>query len=311
MRKVCLNMVHELAKRDPRVVYIGSDPGPGTLDKMRQEFPDRFFIEGISEAHVIGLAAGLAMDGYIPYVNTIATFLTRRCYEQVAIDLCLHNLPVRLIGNGGGFVYAPLGPTHTAVEDVAIMRALPNMGVVAPADAEEMRRFMDRTLDWAGPLYIRLGKGGDPIVTKPEHGFDIGKAIIHRPAQKVNIVSTGVMIGRAQAAADLLAQQGIACGIVHMPTIKPLDETAVRAAATADLLVTLEEHTRIGGLGSAVLECLADSNQAMPRVLRLGLPDSFTHHYGSQDGLLKRFGLDPQSVADTVTQAVTSARAAE
>src|ERR1700753_3904835 len=176
MRNTAMNMVHKLAARDERVLYIGSDPGAGTLRAMSKEFPSRHLIEGISEAHIIGMSAGLAMEGYVPYVNTIATFLTRRCYEQVAVDLCLHNLPVRLIANGGGLVYAPLGPTHQAIEDIAIMRALPNMTVVAPADAEEMKRFMAVSIDWPHPIYIRMGKGGDEVVTRPEHGFTIGKA---------------------------------------------------------------------------------------------------------------------------------------
>ena len=144
---------------------------------MKKEFPSRYYMEGIAEANVIGMAAGMAMDGFIPYVNTIATFITRRCYEQVAVDLCLHDLPVRLIGNGGGYVYAPLGPTHQAIEDIAIMRALPHMTVTAVCDAEEMTRLMDATLDWPHPIYIRLGKGGDPVISKPERGFAIGKAI--------------------------------------------------------------------------------------------------------------------------------------
>jgi len=127
MRQTCLNMVYDLAKRDKRVLFIGSDLSPGLLGDMKKEMPERWYMEGITEANVIGMAAGFAMEGYIPYVNTIATFITRRCYEQVAVDLCLHDLPVRLIGNGGGLVYAPLGPTHLAIEDMAIMRALPNM----------------------------------------------------------------------------------------------------------------------------------------------------------------------------------------
>ena len=135
MRMTCLNMIHTLAKRDPRPVFIGSDLSPGLLGAMQSEMPERYYMEGITEANVIGMAAGMAMDGYMPYVNTIATFITRRCYEQVAVDLCLHNLPVRLIGNGGGLVYAPLGPTHLAIEDIAIMRVLPNMAVVAVCDA--------------------------------------------------------------------------------------------------------------------------------------------------------------------------------
>ena len=152
MRKTCLDMVYELAKVDPRVVFIGSDLGPGVLEQFRDEFPDRFFMEGVSEANIIGMSAGLALDGFIPYVNTIATFLTRRCFEQVAMDLCLHNLPVRLIANGGGLVYAPLGPTHIAIDDLSLMRTLPNMSVVSPSDADEMKRFMLESITWDTPL---------------------------------------------------------------------------------------------------------------------------------------------------------------
>src|SRR6266481_3715925 len=182
MRNTCLNMVFELGKRDRRTIFIGSDLSPGLLAEMKREMPDRYYMEGVTEANIIGMAAGLAMEGYMPYVHTIATFITRRCYEQVAVDLCLHNLPVRLIGNGGGLVYAPLGPTHLAIEDIAIMRALPNMTVVSVCDAEEMKRFMDQTLDWPGPIYIRLAKGYDPIVSQPELGFEIGKGIVMREA---------------------------------------------------------------------------------------------------------------------------------
>src|ERR1700680_2066165 len=201
MRQTCLNMVYDLAKRDKRVLFIGSDLSPGLLDDMKKEMPERWYMEGITEANVIGMAAGFAMEGYVPYVNTIATFITRRCYEQVAVDLCLHDLPVRLIGNGGGLVYAPLGPTHLAIEDIAIMRALPNMTVVAVCDAQEMNRFMEQTLDWPGPIYIRLAKGFDPIVSRSELGFEIGKAIVMREAarshHRVMLVTTGVATTRA------------------------------------------------------------------------------------------------------------------
>src|SRR5580693_31690 len=152
MRQTALDMVTELARRDARVVFIGSDLGAGAMDVFRAEMPDRFFMEGVSEQSIIGMAAGLAMEGFIPFVNTIATFLTRRCFEQVAVDLCLHNLPVRLIANGGGVVYAPLGPTHLAIEDMAILRTLPNMTVVAPSDAEEMRRTVAATMEVPGPV---------------------------------------------------------------------------------------------------------------------------------------------------------------
>src|ERR1700749_3770411 len=170
MRQTCLNMVYDLAKRDKRVLFIGSDLSPGLLAEMKKEMPERWYMEGVTEANVVGMAAGLAMEGYIPYVNTIATFITRRCYEQVAIDLCLHDLPVRLIGNGGGLVYAPLRPTHLSIAAIALMRPLRNMAVVAVCDAEEMTRFMNSSLDWSSPIYIRLAKGGDPVVSKSQNG---------------------------------------------------------------------------------------------------------------------------------------------
>src|SRR5258707_12426792 len=220
MRKTCLDMVYTLAKEDKRIFFVGSDLGVGTLDQFKKEIPERFLMEGISEANMIGISAGLALEGKIVYANTIATFITRRSYEQVALDVCLHNVPVRLIGNGGGLVYAPLGPTHLAIEDIAIMRALPNMTVVSVCDADEMKRFMDQTLDWPGPIYIRLAKGYDPIVSRAELGFEIGKAIPMRVAahgmSSALLVSTGVATTRALAAAELLAAKGIECTILHM-----------------------------------------------------------------------------------------------
>lgn len=305
MRRTCLDMVYELAKRDPRVVFIGSDLGPGVLDDMKREMPERFFMEGVSEQSIVGIAAGLAMEGYIPYVNTIAPFLTRRCYEQVAVDLCLHNLPVRLIANGGGLVYAPLGPTHLAIEDIAIMRALPNMTVVAPSDAQEMKRFMETTLDWKQPIYIRLGKGGDPVVTRADDGFDIGRASILRQSGDVVMISTGVMSGRALETADALAGDGISSGVLHMATVKPLDAEAVfSATAKASLVVTIEEHVLAGGLGSAIADLFTDRlDTPAPPILRLGVPDAFPHEYGSQDVMLETFGLQPPAIADAVSHA--------
>lgn len=314
MRMTCLDMVHRLAQRDPRVVFIGSDLSPGLLDGMRREFPTRFYMEGVAEQHIVGMAAGMAMDGWIPYVNTIATFLTRRCYEQVAIDLCLHDLPVRLIGNGGGVVYAPLGPTHQAIEDIAIMRALPRMAVVAPADAQEMRRFMEVSLDWPHPIYIRLAKGGDPIVTRPEDGFAIGKAyLLHEAAggrgSTVLLAGTGVATTRALAAATRIEAAGVGCHVLHMPTVKPLDSDALATLARGvDLVVTVEEHSVIGGLGSAVVDTLVERlDGRVPRLRRLGIPDVFPRDYGSQGELMDHFGLSPEAIAATALQALDAA----
>jgi transketolase len=302
MRKTSLDYVYKLAQHDKRVVFIGSDLGPGVLADMKASMPERFFMEGISEQHVVGMAAGMAMEGFIPYVNTIATFLTRRCYEQVALDVCLQNLPVRLISNGGGLVYAPLGPTHLAVEDIAIMRALPNMTVVAPCDADEMERFMKQTIDWPYPIYIRLAKGYDEIVSRDELGFEIGKAIIMREPGEGLFITTGVMTQLAIQAANELEKEGVNCGIMHMHTIKPLDSEALsHVIPKVDAVVTVEEHTRIGGLGSAVLEyCSDEMPEQCSKLFRMGLPDKFADKYGSQNSLLAHFGITVESLCDAM-----------
>ena len=312
MRKRCLDIVYALAQRDERVVFIGSDLSPGLLGEMKKAYPQRYYMEGVAEANVIGMAAGMAMEGLVPYVNTIATFITRRCYEQVALDLCLHDLPVRLIGNGGGYVYAPLGPTHQAIEDLAIMRALPNMTVTAVCDAEEMTRLMNASLDWPHPMYIRLAKGGDPIVSRPENGFAIGKAIDLSEGggdADALLVSTGVATTAALAASKRLAGDGVRCRVLHVHTIKPLDATAIVAAAReARLVVTVEEHSVVGGLGGAVLEALADSGSAMPPVRRLGIGDEFARHYGNQQKLMDMWGLNPDGIAGAVTDGLARPR---
>jgi transketolase len=314
MRQTCVNMIFELARRDPRVFYIGSDLSPDITARMAREMPGRAFMEGVSEANVVGMGAGLAMEGYIPFVHTIATFITRRCYEQVALDLCLHNLPVRLIGNGGGIVYAPLGPTHLAIEDIAIMRALPNMTVVAVCDAEEMRRLMDQTLDWPGPIYIRLAKGGDPVVSRAENGFQIGKAITMRAqaGASVALISTGIMTRHALAAAEMLAAQGFKTKVLHVHTVKPLDTDAVRQCIYGvQLLATIEEHTVIGGLGSAVVDSLLEGMLGpMPAIKRFGIPDTFARSYGTQDELLESYGLQASQISATILNTLRLMKAA-
>lgn len=293
MRKTCLDMVYQLAKKDDRIFFIGSDLGFGVLKQFKEEMPDRFFMEGVSEANVIGMAAGLALEGKIPYVNTIATFLTRRCFEQIVLDVCLHNLNVRLIGNGGGLVYAPLGPTHVAIEDLAILRALPNMTIVAPADADEMRRLMPLTVDHKGPIYIRLAKGYDPIVTTDDVLFEIGKAIPMREGSDALIVVTGITLKIALGAAANLREQGLEAAVLHVPTIKPLDRDAILGhAAEVPVIVTIEEHTLIGGLGSAVAEIVAEANfSPAKRFKRIGIPNVFPDEYGSQASLMEKYSI--------------------
>lgn len=302
MRKTCLEAIHRLARADSRVVFLGSDLGAGTLEDMRREFPDRFFMEGISEANLIGVAAGLAMDGHIVYVNTIAPFFTRRALDQIVIDLCLQQLPVRLIANGGGLVYAPLGPTHETLEDLAVMRALPGMTILAPADAREMARLMPMTLDWPHPIYLRLAKGYDPVVTRVGEPEAIGRGVVLARGADALAVTTGITLGFALAARELLAADGIDLGVLHLPTVKPLDvATLLEMAAPVRAIVTVEEHSVIGGLGGAVAEILAEwDGFAGKRFRRIGLPDAFCAGYGSQAAQLARHGLGSAPLAEWV-----------
>ena len=296
-------MVYELAKGDPRVVFIGSDLGVGVLQEMKEKMPNRFFMEGVSEALVIGMAAGMAMEGKIPYINTIATFLSRRCFEQVVLDACLHKLPLRLISSGGGLVYAPLGPTHLAIDDIAIFRPIPNMTIVAPCDANEMKRLMAQTLDWPGPIYIRLAKGGDPIVSSDKVPFEIGKAIRVQSGTDVLLVTTGITLGMALEASSQLGNPG-SVGILHMHTIKPFDREAfLGAAAGKRAVVTIEEGVVTGGLGSAAAEILCEAGVSpAPRFARIGIGDAFPDKYGSQDALLKHCGISSERIVNVVRE---------
>jgi transketolase len=214
-----------------------------------------------------------------------------------------------LIGNGGGLVYAPLGPTHLAIEDIAIMRALPNMAVVAVCDAEEMKSLMDASLDWPHPIYIRLAKGGDPVVSRKERGFAIGKAIRMRKAETtrpVALMATGVMTTQCLAAAETLARDGIDASVLHLHTVKPLDAEAVlEHAARARLVVTVEEGVAIGGLGSAITDLLVEQLAGnLPPIRRIALPDAFPHKYGVQNDLFEVFGLTPAQIAATASAAL-------
>jgi len=304
MRKKSLDMVYELAKKDERIFFIGSDLGVGTLDNFRTEMPDRFFMEGVSEGNIVGMAAGLALEGKIVYVNTTATFLTRRCFEQVVIDLGLHNVNVRLIANGGGVVYAPLGPTHLAIDDIAIMRTVPNMTIVAPCDADEMARLMPQTVDHKGPIYIRLGKGGDPIVSTDAAPFRIGRAIPMVAGDDVLLVTTGVTLKLALEAAAALKTQGIGATVLHMPTVKPLDaESFLTHARRADAIVSIEEHSIVGGLGGALAEVIAEAGfEPARRFKRIGIPDVFPHGYGSQATMMAHYDITAERTLAVVRE---------
>ncbi|MCK5236997.1 MAG: transketolase, partial [Deltaproteobacteria bacterium] len=240
-------------------------------------------------------------NGKIPYFNTLAVFLTRRCYEQTLLDAGMHNLNIRLLGSGGGLVYAPLGATHLAFEDIAIMSAIPNMTVLAPCDAEEMKRLIPQTLEHQGPIYIRLMKGGDPVVSSPDNPFEIGKAISMREGSDVLLVATGVTLKESLDSADELSKDGVSVEVLHYHTLKPFDAKALLAAARGkNAVVSVEEHTVQGGLGSSVAMALAQAqwDGTCPQLKALALPDVFPSKYGSQDFLLGHYGLKKENITE-------------
>lgn len=301
MREETIGSIFDLAKADERVVFIGSDLGPHTLSEMKRQLPKRFFMEGISEQHIIGMASGLAMEGFLPYIVTISTFLIRRCLEQILIDACFHKLPLRLIGFGGGVVYAPLGPTHWATDDFALLNPLPGMTILAPCDAQESIALLKETLTWDGPVFLRLGKGDEPLISNEKRVFEIGKTYILKPPGKVAILSTGSLTHQALKACHLLSERGISAGLIHLPTVKPLDQTAIlEFIKHSSLTVVIEEHTIAGGLGSMIAQLILNSRIHLPRFMQLALPNALLHGYGTHESLIQRYGLSGEQIAKRI-----------
>lgn len=308
MREETIASIHNLAKKNDQVVFIGSDLGHHTLSEMKKEYPERFFMEGISEQHIIGMAAGLAMEGFIPYVVTISTFLVRRCLEQIYVDACLHSLPLRLIGFGGGIVYAPLGPTHWATDDFALLRPLPTMSILAPADAYESVELLDHTLNWPGPVFMRLGRGDEELLPGGEKDVKINQARVLYPAGEIAILSTGILTHEGLKACELLAKKGLSAGLLHLSTVKPLDKPAIlKFIQNSSAVVTLEEHTLIGGLGSAIAELILETVSMPPKFFRLALPDELLTGYGTRETQIERYGLSAEQIANKILEQMNHA----
>ena len=297
MRQEALLTVYRLAKQDPRIIFIGSDLGAGTLKEMRADIPGQFFMEGISEQHVVGFAAGLAQEGFIPYINIIGTFLTRRAFEQVSIDIGLHHLPVRLLSSGGGMVYAPLGPTHTAVEDIGLMLSVPNMKVFAPADALEMKNLLSTLVEDKDPHYVRFGKGGESIVTQEFSNFDLKPKIFGNESAEVVIFTTGIMLQHCLEARSELQTQGYSTTVFHFPYLNHLSiESLDSYFGSARVRLCVEEHVPRGGLFTQVLHELIAAKRPLTNLHQIALPASFSHNYGSQMDHLASNGLTAPAI---------------
>ncbi len=296
----------EEARRRPELLCLGADLTRQTeTDIFRDALPERFFNAGMAEANMIGIAGGLARAGHTVFVNTFGVFCTRRCYDQIAMAIAYPALNVKLIGFMPG-LSSPGGPSHQAIEDVALMRSLPNMLIVEPSDAIEIRQAVAALAAHRGPAYMRLKRGEIPVIHEHDHPFDLQHAQLlvgGRARSDACLVAAGMMIPPALAAARTLSEHGLAVTVVNSPVIKPLDAaTIVSAARASRLVVTAENHTVVGGLGSAVAEALAQHALAVPLV-RVGIADVFAES-GSREFLFTRYGLDTQNIVRAVWSAL-------
>jgi transketolase len=296
MRTAFIETLCQAAERDERIWLICGDLGYSVLEQFATRFPDRFLNAGVAEQNMIGVAAGLALCGKTVFVYSIVNFPVMRCLEQIRNDVCYHNLNVKIVAVGGGLVYGGHGYTHHGAEDLAVLRVLPHMTVLAPGDPVETRLVTEAATTWAGPCYLRLGRGGEATVHATAPPFTIGRALTVRPGIDVTLLSTGGALGLTIQAADLLATRGIDAGVVSMPTLAPLDSDSVRTAATGTgRLVTVEEHG-LGGLGTAVAEVLAQAG-ILVRFKPLRLRREPVETAGSHENLRSGHGLDMEQIA--------------
>jgi transketolase len=295
----------ELGRQRPEIVALDADLYKSTRTVLfRDEFPERFIDFGISEADMVSTGAGMASCGLIPYCNSFAMFLTTICYLPIRIQIAYPSLPVKLIGSSSGLTQGPDGASHQSLEDIALMRLLPNMAVVSPADDLETRQATFAIADWPGPVYMRLGRYPVPRLLDETYQFEVGKAVTLRKGKDIAILCTGHMVWKSLEAAELLAQDRIEASVINISTIKPLDKAAVHEATKGThLLVSVEEHSILGGLGGAVAECLSgmalEGAAAPPPLLRLGTKDVFGES-GLADELLEKYRLTAPLIAEDI-----------
>jgi transketolase len=304
MRNAFADELTRLARADERVVLLSGDIGNKLFDEFKKVDERRFYNCGVAEANMMGVAAGMALSGLRPVVYTITPFTTTRCFEQIRVDACYHNAPVVIVGTGSGLSYAELGPTHHSLEDVAILRTLPGMRVLAPCDIAELRLALRAALNEDGPVYIRIGKKGEPDIHAAPPPFRIGEAIVVRPGTEVALLVAGTIMPEALRAADQLRERGVSAEVVSFHTVKPLDEAYLaRACGRFKVIATVEEHGRIGGLGGAVAEWRASRRDGAVQVM-FGTGDEFMHEVGSQEYARARFGLTAEHIAGRVHDAL-------
>jgi len=303
MRNAFADELTKLGNENSKVIMLSGDIGNRLFDKFRAAHGDRFLNCGVAEQNMMGVASGLALSGYRPITYTITPFITTRCLEQIRTDACYHQAPVTIVAVGAGLSYAGLGPTHHACEDIALLRALPNMTVICPADAWEVRASLRAAVEVDGPVYIRLGKKGEPVIHEgPILDFKIGKAITLREGSDIALLSTGNMMPETLEAADNLRKMGLSCSVISFHTVKPLDHDCLtKAFGQHRLVVTIEEHSIIGGFGSAVAEWVIDHQGPAQKLFRIGTPDAFFKKSGEQEYARHELGLSGHQIADRIS----------
>ena len=309
MRKAFIKALTEEAVKDKRIWLLTGDMGYSVFEGFAALYPDRFLNAGVAEANMTGVAAGLALSGLMPFMYSITPFVTMRNFEQIRVDVCQQNQNVRVIGGGAGLCYGPAGGTHHTLEDISLMRSLPNMTVVCPGDPHEVAAAVRYSLGHSGPMYIRLGRDGDPLINAAAVVLQAGKAITLREGTDVCLIATGNILGNALKAADELQKQGVSVRLISTPFVKPIDREAILSAAGATRAIfSIEEHSLIGGLGSAVAEVLAESGKPVP-FRRLAIPDRFFKEVGSQEYLRSLVGLSVDGIVETVMSGLRETRA--
>jgi transketolase len=300
MRDVWGDKLVELGATDPRTVVLDGDLGNSTkVDKFAKAHPERFFQMGIAEQNLVGAAAGLASVGYVPWTSSFAVFFTHRAIDPIRMLVAQSHANVKIVGSYSGLLIGAVGKTHLDVQDLAIMRAMPDMTVLSPADEAELISMMDWAQAYDGPVYLRIVRDAVPDVFDADYTFTPGAVYRLREGTEVAMVSTGPQVSRVLAASVQLAEQGVAATVVHVPCIKPLDEDALRdSVAGHELVVTVEEHSVMGGLGGLVAETLTAIGPS-PRIERIGINDTWGESAGN-DFMLTKHGLSPELVSKRV-----------
>jgi len=307
MRNAVVNRLFELAESNKRLVLITGDLGFGVLTDFAEKYPKQFLNAGVAEQNMTMLATGMALEGYIVFTYSIGNFPTLRCLEQIRNDVCYHDVPVKIVSIGGGFSYGPLGMSHHATEDLAIMRALPNMVIAAPSDPWQAAYVVDAFIEHPGPCYLRVDKSQAGLPVEPKENFEFGKARTIREGRDVTLISTGGILGETLKAAAALEKDGVTARVLDLHSIKPLDHSAIVAAVSeTGGLITVEEHSVIGGLGGAVAEYCLESGLKPGFFRRIGLHDTYSSIVGSQDYLRKTYQMDSESIVN-LTNSVLSA----